>query len=192
MKRMFLYLPLLLLAMLFAGCSNEEDEDIQDTPVPTALPYRIDVYNADGTKCEIPPTVGDKIKIITNACEEAPDDSWSNRINYHGNSLYGEFVYWSDQHAGHWDNIVYTITLSSKSLFNDDKARTMIIIIDGDKESPIKVIPDGQHLAHLQGGYIKRLYSADMSISYEELFEYYERVEDFVLPIRLTLAPAES
>ena len=80
MKRMFLYLPLLLLAMLFAGCSNEEDEDIQDTPVPTALPYRIDVYNADGTKCEIPPTVGDKIKIITNACEEAPDDSWSNRI----------------------------------------------------------------------------------------------------------------
>lgn len=192
MKRMFLYLPLLLLAMLFAGCSNEEDEDIQNFPVPTWLEYRIDVYNADGTKREIPPTVGDKIKLITQACEEAPSDSWSNRINYHGNSLYGEFVYWSDQHVNHWDNIVYTITLSSKSLFNDDKARTMIIIIDGDKESPIKVTPDGQHLAHLQGGYIKRLYSADMSISYEELFEYDERVEDFVLPIRLTLAPVES
>lgn len=34
-KRMFLYLPLYLLAMLFAGCSNEEDEDIQNFPVPT-------------------------------------------------------------------------------------------------------------------------------------------------------------
>ena len=187
-----LYLVLLVAPMLFAGCSNEEDDDIQNFPVPTALAYRIDVYNADGTACEIPPTVGDKIKLITQACEEAPSDSWSDRINYHGNSLYGEFVYWSDQHAGHWDNIVYTITLSSKSLFNDDKARTMVMIIDGDKESPIKVTPDGQHLAHLQGGYIKRLYSADMSISYEELFEYDERVEDFVLPIRLTLAPAES
>ena len=54
MKRKFLYLPLLLLATLFAGCSDEDD-DIQDSPYHYLSCIRLDIYNADGTEHDITP-----------------------------------------------------------------------------------------------------------------------------------------
>lgn len=190
MKRKFLYLPLLLLATLFAGCSDEDD-DIQDSPYHYLSCIRLDIYNADGTEHDItPPTERDiKVCVINPDNEILGLSGTESPIHCKGNSIYTGVLYMSNQYMEFWNNIPFTITLNSPAMFGDGEYRSISLTYDGDKftsKEPYQHYPDD---------YVTKVESTDMSIYCDRKFveDDYDPYEvGKVLPIRITLASAEG
>lgn len=198
MKRIFLYLPLLLLATLFAGCSNEDDEDIQGLPAIYEFCTRLDIYNADGTAHDITPQTERKITV----CAINPDNEiiglsgTESPIECKGNSIYVCALYMSNQYGEFWNNIPFTITLNSPELFGDGEDRSISLACDGDRFTsedlelryPADYVTDPNK--RYPDDYVTKVASSDMSISCDRKFVE----DDFdpfevgkVLPIRITL-----
>lgn len=173
---------LLLLPLLFLGCDDDE-ENWRDVPYPTSVNCRIEFYDPDGNGYELTPEIGNRIKLVTQLCEEEPDTIWDNHLSrYKGNCLYAHLVYFSELHWEHLNNIVFTIGIGSKQLFGDDRLRKITVVCDD--TVGFKLYNEGNFR---DKGYIKSVLSDDLTISSPMLFEKDEYIDNEVLPIKVVL-----
>lgn len=187
LKENILYLPILLFVALFAGCSDNDDEFIEDSPYHFRSCIRLDIYNADGTEYDITPLIEQNTKV----CVINPDNkilglsgTESSKI-IKGNSIYTPILYMSNEYREFWNNIPFTITLNSPEMFNDNEDCSISLAFDGDKF--VNIDPYQRY----PNGYIIKVESEDLDIYCDREFveDDYDPYElGKVLPIRVTLS----
>ncbi|CCY66128.1 unknown [Prevotella sp. CAG:1124] len=186
MKKKLLYLPILLLTALFAGCSDDEDSFIEDSPALYSSYIRLDFYNADGTEYDITP----RIESVTTLWVTNPDkeklglSETGSQIEIKGNSIYTYIGYWSNEYRECWNNIPFTIILNSPKMFNDNENRRISLTLDGDR------IVDISRHEFFPDGYILTVESEDLDIYCDRKYveDDYFGPNGKVLPIRVTLS----
>ncbi len=172
MKKWF-YIMLLALPLCLTGCNDDDNEEPYGPFIAIGFGCRLDLYNADGTACEIDQLDVDRgrIEIQKKECEKESFVDISSDVS--GNSMYFDLSVWSHEHSDHLNNIVFTMRITSKTLFGDDKGRDITICAD---------------LRNVMNYTIKSVTSSDLQVNSELLFVEDEQAKhDYVLPIRITL-----
>lgn len=186
MKTKYLLLFTFALSLIFAGCSNDDEEDVYSGWFPSTFLCKINFYNADGTEFDISSNIDDVTDFTVTKCADR-DDTYSFKWDpamregqfTTGNSLVVRLTYILNTEK-HLDNVTWNLNMTSPEMFNTDAAQTIHVACNGTKEQNAS-------------DYITKVESDGPVISTSKALDLgeYQGLESYFLNINVTLPPAD-